>query len=92
MQQLNDIIERPDFMNEGEKNIAGTTYGTLVHNLMQRLDFENPNIDKILESIDADDKTKISLKREIENFLDSNLYDEVKKAKRVYKELQTKYP
>lgn len=80
------MIERPDFMNEDAKNITGTAYGTLVHNAMQRLDFENPNIERILNSIDADDKTKNSLKREIENFLKSNLYEEVKKAKRIYKE------
>ena len=84
--KINDMIERPEFMNDGEKTIGGTAYGTLVHNLMQRLDFDNPNIDKILNSVDADDKTKISLKREIESFLKSNLYAEVKKAKKIYKE------
>lgn len=83
---LYDMIERPEFMNDGEKIIGGTAYGTLVHNLMQRLDFDNPNIEKILNSVDADDKTKLSLKREIENFLKSNLYEEVKSAKNIYKE------
>ena len=85
-QEINDMIEKPDFMNDRENKIIGTAYGTLVHNLMQRLDFENPNIEKIIDSVDADEKTKQSLKRELENFLKSNLYEEVKRAKGIYKE------
>lgn len=85
-EKIGDLIEKPDFMNDGENKIIGTAYGTLVHNLMQRLDFRNPNIEKIIDSVDADDKTKKNLKKELENFLQSNLYKEVKNAKKVYKE------
>lgn len=82
--KISELIEKPKFLNENK--LEGTEYGTLVHNLMQRLDFKNPNVNEVLKSVDAEEKVKDSLKREIENFLQSNLYEEVKSAKRVYKE------
>ena len=85
--RITDIIEKPSFMSEeGEKNASGTAYGTLVHNLMQRLDFNNPNVSEIIKSVNADEKTKKSLEKQINEFLQTKFYSEVKKAKKVYKE------
>lgn len=85
--RITDIIEKPSFMSEeGEKNASGTAYGTLVHNLMQRLDFNNPNVSEIIKSVNADEKTKKLLEKQINEFLQTNFYSEVKKAKKVYKE------
>ena len=53
---------------------------------MQRLDMKNPNIEKIIDSVDADEKTKISLKKDLLNFLESDLYNEIKNADKIYKE------
>ena len=85
--RITDIIEKPSFMREEEeKNASGTAYGTLVHNLMQRLDFNNPNVSEIIKSVNADEKTKKSLEKQINEFLQTKFYSEVKKAKKVYKE------
>ena len=53
---------------------------------MQRLDFNNPNVSEIIKSVNADEKTKKLLEKQINEFLQTNFYSEVKKAKKVYKE------
>ncbi len=82
----NEMITCPDFLKQEAEKMTGNKYGTLVHNLMQRLDMHAPNVDTILDSVEADEVTKKRLRKDVESFLQSSFYQEVKKADKIYKE------
>ena len=94
LKRLNDIydytdtkalkdIEVPDFIDE--KATVGVIYGTLLHNKMEKLDFNKLNVDEILENVE-DEETRKRLKNDIERFLNSKLFEEIKHSNSIHKE------
>ncbi len=77
------LIEKPSFMEETKFN--GAKFGTFLHNTMQRINFENPNIDEIIEN--AENSYKNRLKKYLEQFLKTNLYRDIKNAKNIWREM-----
>ena len=76
-------IESPKFLEE--KQIRGAEYGTLLHSMMERLDFANPSIDELLKDVE-EANTKRRLKADIDKFLSSSLYSLIKQSAAVYRE------
>lgn len=94
LKRLNDIydytdtkaikdIEVPDFIDE--KATVGVIYGTLLHNKMEKLDFNKLNVDEILENVE-EKETRKRLKNDIEKFLNSKLFEEIKHSNKIHKE------
>ena len=79
----NDIIEKPSFMDDTEQ--SGGKFGTILHSMMQRVNFEDFNIDEILHN--ADKKYFYLLKKYLMQFEKTKLCEEIKIAKHIYKEM-----
>ena len=77
-------MEIPSFINEDEA--VGAVYGTLLHNKMEKLDFERLNVDEVLEDVDDIDVRK-KLYNDINKFLNSQLFSIIKGADKIYKEM-----
>lgn len=77
-------MEIPSFINEDEA--VGAVYGTLLHNKMEKLDFERLNVDEVLEDVDDIDVRK-KLYNDINKFLNSQLFSIIKGADKIYKEI-----
>ena len=78
-----ELIEKPLFIENN--SLGGAKFGTFLHNTMQRIDFKNPNIEEIIES--ADEEYKSRLKKYLEQFLKTNLYEHIKNAKNIWREM-----
>lgn len=87
-------LKKPKFM-EGILPISKAEIGTIVHLVMQKLDFkENYTIEKIEEllcelvqkEIITEKQKEVIPKEKILNFTKSSLFNEIKKAKSIYKE------
>jgi len=87
-------LKRPKFTLETEK-ISKAELGTIVHLVMQRLDFKQEyDIKKIEEMLEMLEQKEIILpahkesidKQKILNFTKNELFAEIKKAKQVFKE------
>ena len=76
-------MEIPSFINADEA--VGAVYGTLLHNKMEKLDFEKLNVDEVLEDVDDIDVRK-KLYNDINKFLNSQLFSIIKGADKIYKE------
>lgn len=86
--KINVLVEKPQFMlSAEEKNMKGSDYGTLIHSIMQKLDFKNPNISEIVQNLEIEDSTKKILEKQINDFLQTPFYEKVKKAEKIYKEV-----
>lgn len=78
-----ELLEKPSYM---EENLySGAKFGTLLHNVMQRIDFEKYNLDEVIDSVEDTYKKKV--KYYLEQFLNTNLYNEIKNAKNIWKEM-----
>lgn len=78
------LIEKPDFLND--KVESGTKYGTYMHTALQKLDFEKINIDEVVAFLGVDETIEKSIKTKLEAFTKSNLFKEILKAKKVFRE------
>ncbi len=78
------MIEKPDFMSEQIE--SGSKYGTLVHTALQKLDFANVNIESVVNSLIDDNKMKYSIINKLKRFTNTSLFNEISKAKKVFKE------
>lgn len=82
-------IELPKFIedenNSAVPNLSGTDYGTLLHSKMEKLSFKNPNVSEILSDID-DKKLYNKLEKDIQKFLDSDLYKIISSSDLILKE------
>lgn len=78
-----ELIPSPVFMDESLE--AGTNFGTLLHNVMQRLNFHNLNFDEVLNSVE--EKYRKSVKNYLEQFIKTNLYKEILAAKNIWREM-----
>ena len=82
------LIERPDFMEE--KIETGVKYGTLVHAALQKMDFHAEDVNTDIESIAKDLTSEVGLQKSIMKklkvFAKSDLYNEIREAKNIYKE------
>ncbi len=78
-----ELAISPVFIDESLE--AGTNFGTLLHNVMQRLDFEKLNFDEVLSSVE--EKYRKSVRKYLEQFAKTNLYSEILKAKNIWREM-----
>lgn len=78
-----EFADSPAFMQE--VNLGGANFGTLLHNVMQRINFEKLNIDEVLESIEERFRKKV--KYYLEQFSQANLYHEIRSAKHYWREM-----
>lgn len=78
-----DMQEAPNFISESAGNSA--LFGTLLHNVMQRVDFDNIDIDLLLNAVDTKFKKKVRFY--LEQFEKSDLLAEIKNAKRIWREM-----
>ena len=76
-------IEKPTFMKE--ETIQGASYGTLLHSKMERIDFQNPDLTELLSDV-GDAHVKSQLEKDIQSFLNSNIYLEMTKSSKIYRE------
>ena len=78
-------IETPTFIDDAISH-RGAEYGSILHSKMERLNLKAPNIDEIL--IDVEDiKLKEKLEKDIQKFLDSELYQLIKASDKICKEV-----
>ena len=81
------LVSLPNFLSDDEE--SGTKYGTLVHNTMQKLDFKNYDEDgalNIIKTLTLDQNTQNSILRKVKAFAKTDLFNDLKDAKVVYKE------
>lgn len=78
------MIEKPDFMSEQVE--SGTGYGTLVHTTLQKLDFNNLNVESIVSQLTNEKKIQKSIINKINRFCNTNLFNEIRSAKKVFRE------
>lgn len=78
-----ELINAPEFMTKEKR--SGATFGTILHNIMQRFDFDNPDIDNMIANVDK--IYRASIAPYLEQFLHTNLYEEIKSAKNVWREM-----
>ena len=78
-----ELAVSPVFIDERLE--AGTNFGTLLHNVMQRLDFEKLNFDEVLNSVE--EKYRKSVRKYLKQFAKTDLYSEILKAKNIWREM-----
>ncbi|MBQ9314464.1 MAG: helicase-exonuclease AddAB subunit AddA [Clostridia bacterium] len=83
MNRINDFIPSPNYMQD--ETAGGAKFGTLLHNVMQRINFETMNIEQVVETVE--EKYRKKVKYYLENFMHTNLYKEIKSSKKVYREM-----
>lgn len=76
-------VDLPKFLNE--QDVKGATYGTLLHNKMENLDFHKLDVEEILSDVE-DNILKSKLEKDINKFIKSPVYEMIKNAKRIRKE------
>ena len=79
-----ELIEKPTFMNE--KIEDGATYGTTMHTLVQKLDFNRINIDEVIDSADIEKHLINIYKNNLKTFAQSDLFRRIREAKIVKRE------
>lgn len=82
LQKVKDV-ETPKFV--GEEKIVGASYGSLLHSKMEKIDYNNFDIDKIIEDV-ADEKARNRMKKDLSNFANSNLFNIIKNSEYIYRE------
>ena len=78
-----EFADCPEFMQD--VNLGGANFGTLLHNVMQRINFERFNIDEVLDSIEEHYRKRV--RYYLEQFSRTNLYDEIREAKHYWREM-----
>ena len=80
-----NLIEKPTFMNE--KIEDGTSYGTTMHALVQKLDFNNVNIDEIVDNANIEKYLINIYKKNLKTFVQSELFKRIREAVTVKREI-----
>ncbi len=78
-------IEMPKFLEE--VSYKGATYGTLLHNKMEHLNFKlaNEQLNDLLSDVE-DKNTKSRLEKDIIQFMQSDLYSKLMTSKKIHRE------
>lgn len=84
IQKIKDV-EIPSFIED--KKESGESYGTLLHSLLEKIDFNDFDIDELLSSIDIEDNIKNKLKTDLEIFKNSDLFSEISNSEIVKREV-----
>lgn len=83
------LQEMPRFL--AEKTPTGTSYGTEIHTILQKLDFKSEDMEKQVETIVTERTNDATLQsammKAIHRFLSSSLYQEMKQAGYLYREV-----
>ena len=82
-----ELVKKPLFMRE--EVTSGTEYGTILHETLYKLDFNNYNIENVeslVNDLTKDDNIKSYVVNKIESFSKSSLFNEIANANKVYKE------
>ena len=77
-------VDSPNFIEE--KEISGSSYGTLLHSLMEKIDYSKFDIEALTKDID-DIKAKKRLEKDLINFSKSKIYKIVSSASRIHREV-----
>ena len=81
------LISAPSFLSEEFE--SGTTYGTLMHETLQRIDFANYSqeaVTKIIDLLTDDARIKNSIIGKISKFAKTKLFSEIASSKKIYRE------
>ena len=81
------LINKPSLMEED--TASGAIYGTALHETLYKLDFKNFDIEnakELISSFSKDEKVKAYVLSKIKQFKESNLFNELQKAKKINKE------
>jgi len=86
--KLISLAKSPKFMQKEEYD--GAKFGTLMHHMMQRIDFNENNFgginrEEFLSNLEEQDRQKVEYY--LEQFMHTNLYQEIKKSKNRYREI-----
>ena len=86
---LNDFVlnEMPSFVNNAQT--SGSKFGTLIHSILQKLDFKNysdNNLNSLIKSLNLDNELAKTVKNKISIFSKSGLFNEICNAKIIEKE------
>ncbi len=88
VEEINE--EFTEKIGEKPNKITGARLGTLIHLAMQKMSLvQNPNIDELIDNLKINDDEKKALlenKEMLEKYTKSNLYQDLLKAKKVYRE------
>jgi len=79
-----NIIKTPSFLSDDISD--GAMFGTNMHNALQKLNFKDDDFKFISSQITSDDKLQKLIYNKLTDFSKSNLYLEISKAKKIYKE------
>ena len=85
IEKLDDLLY--DESNKENKTLDGKEKGTLIHLCLQKLN--DNDIDKMIENLNVENYKKEYLRNNkiiFENYINSNLFKEIKNAKKVFKE------
>ncbi len=83
----NSIIPSPKFLEENYN--FGANYGTMVHEIMQKIDFTNydeESAKSIIANVVEEYALQKSILKQVKDFTNSKLYLKLKNAKSIYKE------
>ena len=79
-----ELIEKPSFMSD--KIEDGAMYGTTMHALVQKLDFDTINIDEIVDNANIDKNLINVYKNNLKAFSGSMLFNRIREAEIVKRE------
>ena len=86
----NNSIKLKEFsIEKNSKEITGAKLGTLIHLALQKIDVSCSDIDELIESLKISKEEKQALEKNksiLENYIKSDIFMDLKKAKEIYKE------
>ena len=80
-----ELIEKPTFMSEKIEN--GASYGTTMHALVQRLDFNSINIDEVVDNANIEKNLINIYKNNLRMFAQSDLFKRIREAETIKREI-----
>lgn len=80
-----ELIEKPTFMCERKED--GASYGTIMHSLVQKLDFNSVNIDEIVDNANIEKHLINIYKNNLKTFAQSDLFKRIREADVVKREI-----
>ncbi len=80
-----ELIEKPAFMADNIQ--SGAKYGTLMHSLVQNLNFDTCNIEEILSNANIEEKMLDVYRNDLKKFVESDLYRRIQKSEKCKREV-----
>lgn len=86
-QEISEIIEKPEFMKDDTK-LIGASYGTIIHTILQKINYNNLEIKSILNKLNILENDDIYFKiiNDINKYINSNIFKRSAAAQNIHRE------